>query len=79
MTTGVIALVGLVILFIGWIVGLVIPELRFVSWSLLAVGVIFILVAVVLDYRRVGRALVSRRGRFGTGTTLTSATSSRRT
>lgn len=70
MTTGVIALVGLVILFIGWIVGLVIPELRFVSWSLLAVGVVFILVAVVLDYRRVGRALVSRRGRFGTGTTL---------
>ncbi len=70
MTTGMIALAGLAVLFIGWIVTLVIPELRFVSWSLLAVGVIFILVAVVLDYRRVGRALVSRRGRFGTGTTL---------
>ncbi|MEE8353679.1 MAG: GldG family protein [Dehalococcoidales bacterium] len=65
-----IAIGGVAVLFVGWIITLVIPELRFVAWSLLAVGVILILVAVTLDYRRVGRALVSRRGRFGTGTTL---------
>lgn len=70
MATGMIALLGVAVLFIGWIVGLVADEIRFLALILLMVGVIFILVAVVLDYRRVGRALVSRRGRFGTGTTL---------
>lgn len=70
MTTGVIALIGLVVLFVGWIVGLILPELRYISWGLLAIGAVFIAAAVILDYRRVGRALVSRRGRFGTGTTL---------
>ncbi len=70
MTTGVMALLGVAVLFIGLIVTLVIPEIYVVSLILLAVGVVFIAVAVVLDYRRVGRAIVSRRGRFGTGTTL---------
>ncbi len=70
MTTGMIAVMGVVTLLVGWVVRLVVPEIRFVAWGLLAVGVVLILVAVILDYRRVGRALVSRRGRFGTGTTL---------
>ena len=70
MRTGVIALLGLACLFVGWILTLVLPGIRLIAWGVLALGAISVLVAFVIDYRRVGGALVSRRGRFSTGTTL---------
>ncbi len=63
-------MLGVVFLFTGWIITMMVPQLRYISWGMLGVGGILVLVAAILDYRRVGGALVSRRGRFSTGTTL---------
>ena len=70
MQTGIIALLGLASLFIGWILTLVLPGIRYFTWGILLLGVFLIAVAFVIDYRRVRGALVSRRGKFSTGTTL---------
>ncbi len=70
MQTTLIAVLGLVSLFIGWVLMFVLPENRLAAWGILAVGAILLATAVIIDYRRVGRALVSRRGKFGTGTTM---------
>ena len=73
MQTGIIALMGLASLLVGWILTLVLPGIRYVAWGMLLLGAILVLVAFVIDYRRVRGALVSRRGRFSTGTTLMAA------
>jgi len=70
MQTGILALLGLGALFVGWILTFVLPQIRYVAWGVLALGAILVLVAFVLDYRRVGGALASRRGKFSTGTTV---------
>jgi len=70
MQTGIIALLGLASLFIGWILTLVLPGIRYFAWGILLFGVLLIAVAFVIDYRRVRGALVSRRGKFSTGTTV---------
>ena len=70
MQTGIIALVGLAMMFIGWIITLILPSLGPAAWGILAVGAMLLLLAFVADYRRVGSAIVSRRGRFSTSTTL---------
>ena len=70
MQTGLIALLGLASLFTGWILTFILPQLRVVSWGILAVGAMLIIIAFVLDYRRVGKAITSRQGIFGTGATV---------
>ena len=70
MQTGIPALLGLGALFVGWVLTFVLPQIRYVAWGVLALGAILVLIAFVLDYRRVGGALASRRGKFSTGTTL---------
>ena len=70
MSTGLMALLGLAGLFIGWILTFILPQLRVVSWGIIAIGAILVIAAFILDYRQVGRAITSRRGRFSTGTTV---------
>jgi hypothetical protein len=70
MQTGLIALLGLASLFIGWILTFILPELRAASWGILSIGVVLIAAALVIDYQRVGKAIISRQGRFGTGATV---------
>lgn len=70
MPTGLMALLGLASLFIGWILTFILPQLLVVSWGILAIGAVLIITALVIDYRRVGRAVTSRRGRFSTGATV---------
>ncbi|HEY41864.1 MAG TPA: GldG family protein [Dehalococcoidia bacterium] len=70
MQTGLIALLGLASLFIGWILTFILPELRSVSWGIIALGAVLILLALIVDYRRVGKVIISRQGRFGTGATV---------
>jgi hypothetical protein len=70
MQTGIIALIGLATMFVGWIMALILPTLGPAAWGILAVGAMLLLLAFVIDYRRVGSAIVSRRGRFSAGTTL---------
>ena len=70
MRTGVIAVVGLATMFVGWLLAVILPTLGPAAWAILAVGAMLLLLAFVADYRKVGSAIVSRRGRFSTGTTL---------
>lgn len=62
------ALLGLVSLFAGFVLMLVLPELRILVWGILAVGVALMAIAVVVDFRRLRGALASRRGKLGVGT-----------
>ncbi len=65
-----IALLGLVALLIGLIVMALLTQIRLAAWMLLALGVALLIIAFVLDFRRVGRAVTGKRGRFSTGTTV---------
>ncbi len=68
--TGLIAVLGLFTLLAGLIVMILLPDIRLAAWGLLVLGLLLLATAFIIDYRRVGRALVSRRGRFSTGTTV---------
>ena len=67
------AVLGLVALVAGFIVMLLLPGIRYAAWGILALGVILLATAFILDFRRVGRALAGKRGRFGVGTTVMAA------
>ncbi len=68
--SGLLAVLGLLTLVVGLIVMLLLPGIRLAAWGILLLGIILLATAFIMDYRRVGRALVSRRGRFGTATTV---------
>ena len=70
MQTAILALLGLASLFLGFVFRLILPGLRYYAWGILAIGAALLAVAVVLDFRRVREALVSRRAKFGVGTTV---------
>ena len=63
-----LALTGLGSLLLGWLLMFVIPNIAAVGWGVVALGVALLVVAFVIDFRRVRGALTSRRGRFGVGT-----------
>lgn len=64
------AILGLVSLAIGFILQLVLPELRYIAWGIIGLGVILIAGSLILEFRRVRTALVSRRGKFSASTTI---------
>jgi len=68
--SGIIAVLGLLVLLVGLIVMLLLPGIRLVAWGILVLGVIFLAVAFILDFRQVSSALTGRRGRLGAGTTV---------
>jgi ABC-type uncharacterized transport system involved in gliding motility auxiliary subunit len=70
MQAKIIALLGLAALFLGFVFGLIMPGLRCYAWAILAFGVVLMVAAVFLDFKRVKGALISRRGRFGIGATV---------
>ncbi len=64
--SGLCAAFGLISLAAGF--GLVIlPGIRFAAWMLLGFGLLLLAAALILDLRRVGRAVAGRRGRLGAG------------
>ena len=65
MQTKMLAILGLTSQFAGFLLGLIIPGLRYYAWLILALGSALLAVAVVLDFKRVKGALASRRGKFG--------------
>lgn len=67
---GLIAVLGLLALLVGFIVMLVLPGIRYAAWATLALGVLLLAIAFILDFRQVGRALTGKRGKFSTGTTV---------
>ena len=68
--SGLIAVLGLIALLVGLIVMILLPSIRFAAWLILVLGILLLIIAFLIDFRRVGRALTGRRGRFGTGTTV---------
>ena len=68
--SGLIAVLGLLALLAGLIIMLLLPDIRYVAWGLLALGILLLATAFVIDFRRVSGALTGRRGRFSTGTTV---------
>jgi len=66
--SGLIAVLGLITLLIGLIVMILLPDIRYVAWLVLLLGIVFLATAFVIDFRRIKGAIAGRRGRFGTGT-----------
>jgi len=67
---GLIAALGLLALLVGFIVMLVLPGIRYAAWGMLALGVLLLATAFIIDYRRVTSAITGKRGRFSAGTTI---------
>ena len=70
MRMSVLAIVGLLLICVGWVLGLVLSGIGAVVWVILGLGAAFIAIAAIVDRRRVRDALVSRRGKFGLGSTV---------
>lgn len=69
-SSGLLAVLGLLALLVGFIVMLVLPGIQYAAWGILALGVILLAIAFIIDFRRVSSALTGRRGRLGVGTTV---------
>src|SRR4030042_5201469 len=67
---GTIAGFGLASLLIGFILLLAVESLRLASWIILALGVLLLIAAAIIDFRTVKGAVTGRRGRFSTGNTV---------
>ena len=67
MSGAILAIVGLATLFVAWTLGFVMPSIRGVTYAIVGLGAALVAAAVVLDFRRLGGALASRRGLFGVG------------
>jgi len=67
---GTIAGFGLASLLIGFILLLAVESLRLASWMILALGVLLLITAAIIDFRSVRGAVIGRRGRFSTGNTV---------
>ena len=68
--TRLISILGLVVIIVGFVLMFLIPEIKLASWGVIGLGVILLILALILDFRKVSGALTGRRGRFGAGTTL---------
>ena len=68
--SGLIASLGFAALVIGFVILIAIKSLQLASWIILALGVLLLVAAVVIDFRQVKGAVTGRRGRFSTGNTV---------
>ncbi len=68
--SGLIAVLGLLALLIGFIVMLLLPSIRYTAWGVLALGILLLATAFIIDFRQVSRALTGKRGRFGASATV---------
>ena len=68
--SGLLAVLGLLALLVGLIVMILLPGIRFAAWALLALGMLLLTTAFIIDFRRVSSALTGRRGRLSAGTTV---------
>ena len=70
MQTVVLAILGLASIIVGFLVSIILPDIKIFAWGLIAFGIILISSATILNFRRVKGAVTSRRGKFSTSTTL---------
>lgn len=65
-----LSLLGLGVVAFGWVLMFVLPTTRFFAWIIIGIGVAVLAAGVIVDFRRMRRALTSGRGRFGVGTSV---------
>ena len=70
MSTGILALIGVGVLFVAWVLDFVLAGSGIAIWAIVAGGVGCIVAAALWDLRRVRGAFSSRRGVFGIGTSV---------
>ena len=70
MQTLIFAILGLVSMVVGFLISLILPEIKIIGWILVGFGFILVGSAAVIDFRRVRGAVSSKRGKFGTGTSV---------
>lgn len=68
--SGLLAILGLIVLVIGLIILIILPEIRLLAWGILGFGLIILAAAFVLDFGRVSGALTGRKGRLRLGNTV---------
>lgn len=68
--SGLIAVLGLIALLIGFAVMITMPGIRFAAWIILALGALILVGVFIMDFRRVSRTIKGRRARLGFGTTV---------
>jgi hypothetical protein len=66
--TVIIAILGVISMVVGLLLSIILPEIRFYSLVLIAFGIILVIVAAIVDFRRVKGAVTSKRGKFSTST-----------
>jgi ABC-type uncharacterized transport system involved in gliding motility auxiliary subunit len=70
MQIAVLAVLGLVSIIIGFLLQFILTEIRLIGWCIIAFGVILLTSSLIIEFRRVRSTLTSRRGKFGTSTTI---------
>ncbi|MFC1900886.1 Gldg family protein [Chloroflexota bacterium] len=68
--SGLIAVLGLIALLVGLVLMVISINLRLAALMILALGVALLIIAFIIDFKRVGKAITGRRGKFSTGTTV---------
>lgn len=68
--SSVLAFVGIAALVIGLILMLALSQIVIAAWAVIGIGIVLLIVAFIIDYRRVSKAVTGRRGRFGVGNTM---------
>ena len=71
--SGILVVLGLIVMIVGLVIMLVLPDIKLAAWGIMAIGVALIVVAIVLSFRQVKKAITGRRGKFGLGTGVMSA------
>ena len=70
MQTVIFAILGLVSMVVGLLLSIILPEIKIFAWGLIGFGIILVAAAAIIDFRRVKGAVTSRRGKFGTSTSV---------
>ena len=68
--SGLLAVLGLATLLTGLVVMVLLTGIRLAAWGMLALGVLLLATAFVIDFRKVSGAITGKRGLFSTGTTV---------
>ncbi|MBN1643218.1 MAG: GldG family protein [Dehalococcoidales bacterium] len=70
MQTAVFAILGLICIVVGLLLVLILHELTYIGLGLAAFGILLISYTFIVDFRTIRRTITSRRGKFGTSTTI---------
>lgn len=68
--SGLIAIIGLVFLVAGLSILFALTEIRVAAWVVMGIGVVFLAVAFISEFRNLSGALTGRRGRLNISTTV---------